>query len=68
MLSRRRFIQLGAAMGAGMVLPMGMAEKVFGFTLGGNPQPLPANPLLLTKFRGSAADRRPLDARTRRST
>lgn len=33
-----------------MVLPLGMADKVFGFTLGGNPQPLPANPLLLTKY------------------
>lgn len=50
MLSRREFIQLGAMVGGGIVLPLGMADKVFGFTLGGNPQPLPANPLLLTKF------------------
>jgi len=49
-LSRREFIRLGAMVGGGMVLPLGMADKVFGFTLGGNPQPLPANPLLLTKY------------------
>ncbi len=50
MLSRREFIRLGAMVGGGMMLPLGMADKVFGFTLGGNPQPLPANPLLLTKY------------------
>ena len=50
MLSRREFVKLGAMVGGGMVLPMGMADKVFGFTLGGVAQPLPANPLLLTKF------------------
>jgi len=48
MLSRREFVKLGAAMGAGALLPLGMAEKVLGFTLAG--QALPANPGLLTKF------------------
>ena len=33
-----------------MMLPLGMAEKVLGFTLAGQAQALPANPLLLTKF------------------
>lgn len=50
MLSRREFIRLGAMVGGGMVLPLGMAEKVVAFTLGGLPQPVPANPLLVTKF------------------
>jgi len=49
-ISRREFVKIGAMVGGGMVLPVGMADKVYGFTLGGNPQPLPANPLLLTKF------------------
>jgi FtsP/CotA-like multicopper oxidase with cupredoxin domain len=50
MLSRREFIKLGAMVGGGVMLPLGMAEKVFGFTLSGLAQALPANPLLLTKF------------------
>lgn len=50
MLSRREFVKLGAMVGGGALLPLGMADKVFGFTLGGAAQVPAANPLLLTKY------------------
>ena len=48
MISRREFVKIGAAVGAGVMLPVGMAQVAEAF----NPatQPAPANPLRLTKF------------------
>jgi spore coat protein A, manganese oxidase len=48
MISRREFVKIGAAVGAGVMLPAWMAKGAFAF----NPttQPAPANPLRLTKF------------------
>jgi FtsP/CotA-like multicopper oxidase with cupredoxin domain len=47
-LTRRRFLQLGAALGAGVMLPLKWGEDARAFNLLG--QGLPLNPLLLTKF------------------
>ncbi len=41
-------MKLGAAMGGGMLLPLGMADRVFGFSLAG--QALAANPLAVPKY------------------
>ena len=48
MLSRRDFLKLGAAAGAGAMLPLKWGEDARAFNLLG--QGLPLNPLLLTKF------------------
>ncbi len=48
MLSRREFIKMGAALGGGMLLPMGLAERAFAFNLLG--QGTPADPLALAKY------------------
>jgi FtsP/CotA-like multicopper oxidase with cupredoxin domain len=48
MISRREFVKIGAAVGAGVMLPAGMVGVAEAF----NPstQPAPANPLRLTKY------------------
>jgi len=48
MISRREFVKIGAAVGAGVMVPAGMVATASAF----NPatQPAPANPLRLTKF------------------
>lgn len=48
MISRREFVRIGALVGAGMMLPIGLAEKAFAFNVLG--QTLPLNPKLLTKY------------------
>lgn len=48
MISRRAFVRLGAAAGAGMFLPVGALEKAFAFNLLG--QAPPADPLRLKKY------------------
>lgn len=48
MLSRRRFIQLGAAAGAGLILPAGLLEKASAFVLAAQSQP--ADPRRLKKY------------------
>ena len=48
MITRREFLKIGAAAGAGMMLPLGMANKLFAFNLLG--QALPADPRALTKY------------------
>lgn len=48
MISRREFVKIGAAVGAGVVLPVGMAGVAEAFSPGF--QPAAANPLRLTKY------------------
>jgi spore coat protein A len=48
MLTRREFLRLGAMMGAGVVLPMGFAEKALAFNLLGQAEA--ADPTLLSQF------------------
>ena len=48
MISRREFVKIGAAVGAGVMLPAGMVAAASAFNPG--TQPAPANPLRLTKF------------------
>jgi spore coat protein A, manganese oxidase len=48
MITRREFVKLGAAVGAGMVIPMSSLEGALAFSLGG--QGVLANPMLLAKY------------------
>jgi len=48
MLTRRQFLKLGAAAGAGFVIPQALMDKVYAFNLLG--QALPLNPMLLPKY------------------
>ncbi len=48
MLSRREFVKLGAAVGAGMLIPIEAVDRALAFSLLG--QAPPANPLNLTKY------------------
>jgi len=48
MISRREFVKIGAAVGAGVVLPAGMIQAASAFNPG--TQPPPADPLRLTKY------------------
>jgi spore coat protein A, manganese oxidase len=48
MITRREFVKLGAAVGAGMVVPVGSLERALAFTLSG--QGTVADPTLLAKY------------------